>query len=215
MGATLLVGCGGDDDEPSGPAELSAAEVCPGGMLGPDAVRGLEKVTEATVFAPPENGENPGVTWVAGVLARGYAKAGGSLGGQACRATPLDEKNRRKVSVTFEIQSELQRTGENSESGKGHYWEYDLGRNALAISRQAQLFFDCASSKLAGPDKAVPVAASVSVANGSEANELELREANLAIVHSAALAMAKELGCKDNGGLPDKLVVKEKAAPTA
>ncbi|MFJ4774792.1 hypothetical protein [Streptomyces sp. NPDC088762] len=214
VGAVLLAGCSGDGDGPSGPAELSGAQVCPEGMLAPDAVRGIEKLTGATLFAQPEEGDSAGVRWVAGVLSRGYAKIGASLGGQACKATPLDEKNRRKVSVSFEIESELQRTGENSESGKGHYWEYDLGRNALAVSRQARLYFDCASSRLAGPDKAVPVEASVNVSEGSKGDEPELREANLAIVHSAALAMAKELGCKNNGGLPDKLVVKEKAAPT-
>ncbi|MFD4241565.1 hypothetical protein ACFWP3_08220 [Streptomyces sp. NPDC058525] len=197
------------------PTELSAAEVCPEEILAPDAVRGLEKVSGATVFAPPKSGESAGIAWVADVLAQGYAKAGGSLGGQACKATPLDDQNRRRVSVGFEIQSDLERTGENSESGKGHYWEYDLGRNALAISNQAKLFFDCASTRLAGLDKAVPVAGSVTVSDGSKGDEPELREANLAIVHSASLAMAKELGCKDNGGLPDKLVVKQKAARTA
>ncbi|MFI8502448.1 hypothetical protein ACIGFK_28680 [Streptomyces sp. NPDC085524] len=214
VGAVLLAGCSGDGAEPSGPTELTAAQVCPGGMLGPDAVRGLEKVTGATVFAPPENGESKGVPGVADLLVAGYAKAGASLGGPVCKATPLDDKNRRKASVSFEIQSDLQRTGEHSESGQGRYWEYDLGRNALAISRQAMLFFDCASTRLGGLEKVVPVAASVSVSEGSKGDEPELREANLAIVHSAALAMAKELGCKDNGGLPDRLVVKEKAAPT-
>ncbi|MCX5378124.1 hypothetical protein [Streptomyces sp. NBC_00091] len=151
---------------------------------------------------------------MADVLARGYAKAGASLGGEACQATPVDEVERRGLSLSFEIESELQRTGEESESGKGHYWEYDLGRNAWAISWQARLFFDCASTRLAGLDKAVPVAASVSMLDGSNGDEPELREANLAIVHSASLAMAKELGCENNGGLPDKLVVKQRAART-
>ncbi|MEV6953901.1 hypothetical protein [Streptomyces sp. NPDC051183] len=126
----------------------------------------------------------------------------------------MDEANRLRASVAFEIESELQRTWEHSESGEGYYWEYDLGRNALALSHQARLFFDCASARLAGLEKAVPVKASVNVLNGSEKDDPALREANLAMVHSAALAMAKELGCKGGGGLPAKLVVKEKAART-
>ncbi|MFD9356504.1 hypothetical protein [Streptomyces sp. NPDC060031] len=129
-------------------------------------------------------------------------------------ATPFDNMNRRRVTVAFQVESELQRTGEHSENGDGYYWEYDLGRNALALSHQARLFFDCASTRLAGLDKTVPIRASVNVSNGSEEDDPALREANLAIAHSAALAMVKELGCKDNGGLPDKLVVKEKAART-
>ncbi|GGZ75913.1 hypothetical protein GCM10010371_39650 [Streptomyces subrutilus] len=216
VGGMLLVGCSGGA-EPAGPpeqAEVSAGGACPEGMLNPDAVSGVERVTGTNRFQRPDAGENPGVTWVAGVLARGYAKDRGSLGGRACEVTPSDEKNRRRVSVSFEIQGVLQRTGEQSESGKGYYWEYALGRNALALSDRAKLFFDCASARLAGADTAVPVAASVTVSHGSDGDDPRLREANLAVVHSAARALAAELGCKDGGGLPEKLTVQEKSART-
>ncbi|MFF2195184.1 hypothetical protein [Streptomyces sp. NPDC058157] len=212
----LLAGCGGSGAAP-GPAQptvLSGAGVCPGGILNPGAVRGIETVTGATRFQPPEEGRGAGVQWVAGVLVRGYATAGASLGGEACLAVPVDGAGRRRLSLGFAIQSEEQRVGEHSESGRGHYWEYDLGRSALAISRQAKLFFDCASARLAGLARAVPVETIVSVSDGSEGDQPALREANLTVAHSAALAMARELGCKDDGGLPERLLLRQTAART-
>ncbi|MCF3182062.1 hypothetical protein IPZ70_19245 [Streptomyces polychromogenes] len=151
---------------------------------------------------------------MADVLVRGYAKAGGSLGGEACRAVPVDGGGRRQLSLGFAIESEVQRSGEHSESGQGHYWEYDLGRNALAISRQAKLFFDCASVRLAGLGRPVPVRAVVDVSDGLDGDQPALREANLAVVHSASLAMARELGCEDHGNLPDRLLVRQRTVRT-
>ncbi|MFH7599545.1 hypothetical protein WDV06_31255 [Streptomyces racemochromogenes] len=177
-------------------------------------MRGIEKVTGATRFQPPEDGRAPGVAWVADVLVRGYAKAEASLGGEVCQAVPVDGKGRHRLTLGFAIESETQRTGEHSESGGGHYWEYDLGRNALALSRQAKLFFDCASVRLAGLGRPVPVMAVVSVSGGSDGDEPELREANLAVIHSASLAMARELGCTGGGGLPGRLVVRQRTART-
>lgn len=214
VAATLVSGCGDGERADTGPSEVFAAEVCSEGLLSPDAVRALELLTGgATPFKPPKNVGD--VAWVAGVLERGYAKMGGSLGGTVCRATPADPKNHHDLSVSFEIEHELTRTGEQTESGKGYYWEYDLGRSALVLPDGGRLFFDCTSDRLAGPDKAVPIKASVSLREApTAADPRALREANLTIVHSAARAMAKELGCKDGGGLPERLVIKEKAAPT-
>ncbi|MEU7067138.1 hypothetical protein [Streptomyces sp. NPDC046161] len=206
-------GCG-VDEPPPGPSEVFAADVCSEGLLNQDAVHALELLTGAgTPFKPPTNVGD--VAWVAGVLERGYTKNRASLGGEVCRARPVDRKNPREISVTFEIEHELTRVDEQSESGKGYYWEYDLGRNALASAKQGRLFFDCASDRLAGPDKAVPVRANVDTL-GPPANvdPRALREANLTILHSAARALAKEMGCKNNGNLPEQLVIKEKAAPT-
>ncbi|HEX5566129.1 MAG TPA: hypothetical protein VFY14_04185 [Streptomyces sp.] len=36
----------------------------------------------------------------------------------------------------------------------------------------------------------------------------EASDANLTVLHSAALALAKEMRCEDNGGLPDEPVLK-------
>ncbi|MEU6894283.1 hypothetical protein ABZ934_21245 [Streptomyces sp. NPDC046557] len=214
VAGVLASGCSGGKEPDRGPSAVFAADVCSEGLLNQDAVHALALLTGgATAFKPPKNVGD--VAWVAGVLERGYAKNGGSLGGVVCRATPVDIKNRHDLSVHFEIESELQRTGEQSESGKAYYWEYDLGRNALVLPDSGRLYFDCASARLAGSDKAVPIMAAVSLGEApTDVDPRALREANLTIVHSAARALAKELGCKDGGGLPERLVVKEKAAPT-
>ncbi|WP_327283642.1 MULTISPECIES: hypothetical protein [unclassified Streptomyces] len=213
MAAVLVVGCGGDEQDGQ-PVRLSAAEVCRDGLLNTGAARGVELLTGASEFDPPRKGAVESVVAVAEHLSGGYAAIGASKGGTVCEAVPFDTTNRRRLSVSFEIQHESQRTGEGSEQGKGFYWEYELGRNALVLSDQAHLFFDCAGTRLAGPDTAVPVKVGVSLSSGSKGDEPSLREANLAIAHSAALAMSRELGCRDNGGLPAVLVVKQKAAKT-
>lgn len=210
----LVSACSGGEEPDPGPSEVFAAEVCSEGLLSPDAVRALELLTGgATPFKPPKNVGD--VAWVAGVLERGYAKIGASLGGTVCRATPDERMNYHDLSVSFEIEHESTRTGEHTESGKGYYWEYDLGRNALVLPDNGRLYFDCASDRLAGPDKAVPIKASVSLREApTNVDPRALREANLTILHSAARALAKEMGCKNNGNLPEQLVIKEKAAPT-
>ncbi|MGW7190144.1 hypothetical protein, partial [Streptomyces sp. NPDC054838] len=208
--SVIVTGCG-VEEPPPGPSEVFAAEVCSEGLLNEDAVRALELLTGAgTPFKPPKDVGD--VAWMAGVLERGYAQNRASPGGEVCSARPVDRTKARDLSVSLEIEHELTRLGEQSESGKGYYWEYDLGRNALASAKQGRLFFDCASDRLAGPDKAVPVRTNVdTIGPPANVDERALREANLTIVHSAARAMAKELGCKDGGGLPERLVVKEKA----
>ncbi|MFE2142939.1 hypothetical protein ACFXA3_14565 [Streptomyces sp. NPDC059456] len=213
MAAVLVVGCGGEEQDDQ-PVRLSAAEVCGDGLLNAAAVRAVELLTGASEFDPPRKNAVESVAAMAEHLAGGYAAIGASLGGSVCEAVPFDTVNRRRLSVSFAIQHESQRTGEGSEQGKGAYWEYDLGRNALVLSDRARLFFDCAGTRLAGPGTAVPVEVSVSLSSGSRGDEPALREANLAIAHSAALVMSRELGCQGNGGLPDALVVREKAAKT-
>ncbi|MEV6687026.1 hypothetical protein AB0N28_17040 [Streptomyces sp. NPDC051130] len=211
--SVVVSGCGVEEPAP-GPSEVFAADVCSEGLLNQDAVHALELLTgSGTPFTPPKDVGD--VAWVAGVLERGYAKNRASPGGEVCHAYPVDRRKARDLSVSFEIEHELTRMDEQTESGKGYYWEYDLGRNAFADAKQARLFFDCASDRLSGPDQAVPIAANViTVGSPNNTEPRALREANLTIVHSAARALAKEMGCKNNGNLPEQLVIKEKAAPT-
>lgn len=209
----LLGGCGADEPDQA-PRELTGSEVCPGGLLTADAVRALNLLTAGAAFKPPPR-DVQDVSSAARALVQGFQANGESHVDAVCEARPVDSMNRHVVFVSFEIESEATRKYEHSESGQGYYWEYDLGRNALANARQARLYFDCVSTRLGGPEKSVPIAARASVGDMSSTTvDAAPREANLTIVHSAARAMAKELGCKDGGGLPERLVVKEKAAPT-
>ncbi|MFG2984781.1 hypothetical protein ACGFYQ_26595 [Streptomyces sp. NPDC048258] len=88
---------------------------------------------------------------------------------------------------------------------------YALGRGAWADADKAVVYVDCISPKLPGADGATPAVLAVRAWNRTfpQGDAAKYREANLALAHAASVALAKELGCRDNGGLPDKLTVRE------
>ncbi|MEV6654125.1 hypothetical protein [Streptomyces sp. NPDC051219] len=86
---------------------------------------------------------------------------------------------------------------------------YAMGRKALAGARRSYLHFECVSPRMDGSDKKPAlIRGEMFNRNVPEEGSVALREASLVALHSAALALAKELGCKDNGSLAEKATLK-------
>lgn len=88
---------------------------------------------------------------------------------------------------------------------------YQLGRTAWANANRAVVYIDCISPRLAGAEEANPAVLAVSAWNRRfpQGDVAKYREANLALAYVASVALVKELGCKNNGGLADRLTVQE------
>ncbi|MBK3575301.1 hypothetical protein JHN63_16060 [Streptomyces sp. MBT65] len=88
------------------------------------------------------------------------------------------------------------------ESPASQLTSYKLGKLSLARSSRAYLYMECSSGKFGSGDEPVLIQAKLGrfrpPARESETKRME----NLNVLHAVSLAMAKELGCKDDAGLP-------------
>ncbi|MEV4976262.1 hypothetical protein [Streptomyces scopuliridis] len=94
---------------------------------------------------------------------------------------------------------------------------YRLGKRALAGFDASRLYFECVSPQMDGSDEQPARINASSRLSGPQGWRVEdtraTREANLTILHAAALAVAKKLGCENNAGLPEKVVLEPIADP--
>ncbi|MGT2528643.1 hypothetical protein ACU4GG_17020 [Streptomyces nojiriensis] len=200
--ALMLTACGGGADgggEESEPVVV-AGEVCHGLFAG-DEGKALRTTLGTETFAQSADDES------AGDAARKLA------------AEPMDDgawREQRMCSVRKGPQAgiaDLTVTAERvrpavadaTHSGPG-VARYVMGRGAWADANRAVVYVDCLSPKLAGADGTSPAVLAVSAWNRTfpQGGAAKYQEANLMLAHAGAVALAKELSCKDNGGLADK-----------
>lgn len=90
---------------------------------------------------------------------------------------------------------------------------YNMGSYATAGYWNALLYFQCVSPELED-SREVPARIQISLSHrlrGEEetaARGRGLRDTNMKVAHSAALSVARELECENDGGLPEKPVLK-------
>ncbi|MFE0418980.1 hypothetical protein [Streptomyces tendae] len=85
-----------------------------------------------------------------------------------------------------------------------------MGEQTLAAADKAYVQFGCKSDKVAGTSEVGHLEVGVehwAMPTEPEGNVKALKAAYATVAHSLALAMAEELGCADNGGLPTKPVL--------
>ncbi|MEU6596742.1 hypothetical protein [Streptomyces flaveolus] len=85
-----------------------------------------------------------------------------------------------------------------------------MGERAVAAADKAYVFFACRSDELAGSSGAAHIV--IGVERGGVPKEPDgdieaLKDAYATVAHSFSLAMAKELRCEKNGGLPARPVL--------
>ncbi|MFJ9109128.1 hypothetical protein [Streptomyces sp. NPDC102283] len=82
---------------------------------------------------------------------------------------------------------------------------FSLGKEAVANTRSAGLCFECVSPQIEGSGR-IPVRVRGGLGKAKDRGDaVEDLVANQSVLHSASLAVAKRLGCTNNGGLPEKL----------
>lgn len=80
-----------------------------------------------------------------------------------------------------------------------------LGKEAVANTRSAGLYFECVGPQIEGSGR-IPVRVRGGLGKAKDRGDaVEDLVANLSVLHAASLAVAKRLGCTNNGGLPEKL----------
>ncbi|MFD0038116.1 hypothetical protein ACFVIZ_10780 [Streptomyces anulatus] len=186
------------DPEPQSPY-VNAAEVCDGVFAG-DLAKTVETVTGATSFERRAGG---GMEQLIEEIEKGYTSGRSwSPRKELCEMAGKGGRSGAETTLSFHIYApqDVNYPG-NPEGTK----RFSLGKEAVANVRSAGIYFECVSPQFEG-SKNRP--ARIYGGLGKASDRGDARESlmdNLRVVHSASLALAEELECEDNAGLPAEL----------
>ncbi len=206
VAASLLLGvtgCGGDEDKDGVPDDyevVAGTELCGGNAVSSDAAKALKVITGSSRFEA--SGEEYTVKQAAADVVGAYPRT--TMFEDACRVyTPLGTPD-FELRITWDLVDQAP-----TSTADPDYTVLKMGEETLTAPDKAIITFACQSNKLGNSDD---VHIAIGVRRGGmpkppEGDVEELKDAYATVAHSFALAMAKELGCKNNGGLPAKPVL--------
>ncbi|WP_329076445.1 hypothetical protein [Streptomyces niveus] len=192
----LAGGCGDSDDGKAVDDYVTADKLCGGGAVTEDAAKALQVITGDTRFAA--SGTYSTVADAAEELTREAVPAASGYG-DICRLypeAPVDE-----LRVTWDLSNMPPREGAASE-----FTILSMGEEAGAAHDTAFVTFPCSHKEhpLARPDYISVWVEATGRPTEPEGDVRPQKNAYATVTHSFALAMAKELGCEENGGLKAK-----------
>ncbi|MFG2665740.1 hypothetical protein ACGFY6_16010 [Streptomyces sp. NPDC048387] len=197
--AAATVACSGGTAERPAPVptvtRVAADQVCAGLFPG-DGGRALERVLESKEFLLRNEKRDPDVRDVAQAMENAYRS------GDKIRQMPQSTCEVAGSEGRQYIPSAMVRFTASSKRDR-----FDLGGQGLQVSTRERklvyLEYDCVSPRV-GSTPDIPLRVRVLFQEQWQESKGEdvLRPDYLAITHSAALAVAKELRCADDGGLP-------------
>ncbi|MER6216413.1 hypothetical protein ABT213_20455 [Streptomyces sp. NPDC001674] len=200
---TATVACSGGTSERPAPVptvtRVAADQVCVGLFPG-DGGRALERVLESKEFLLRNEKWNPDVRAVAQVMENAYRS------GDRIRQMPQSSCEVSGAGGENHIPTALVRFTASSKHD-----HFELGEHGVQVSTRERkvvyLDYDCVSPRV-GSTPDIPLRVNVLFQEQWPESKGEdvLRPDYLAITHSAALAVAKELRCVDDGGLPVRAV---------
>ncbi|MFD3786302.1 hypothetical protein [Streptomyces cyaneofuscatus] len=203
VGLALVMGAGGaacgSGDSAAEEPFVGAAEVCDGLFAGPLA-KEVESVTGDTVFHRSGPGK---MGRVADALRRGHESGRSwATGAELCRLSPKGGGSRDRGELRFSMYAPQDVGDLRLPEG----WQlYTLGKQSEVGPGGASLYFECVSPQMKGSEETpLRIRGGFGRGRNDAPDTRELRDANLEILHAASLAVAKELDCEDNAGLPEK-----------
>ncbi|WP_097992696.1 hypothetical protein [Streptomyces sp. f51] len=195
-------GCaGGDDDAPKEVGEFVAGTfLCGGQAVSDQAGKALEVITGSSRFE--ESDETSTVVHAARELSEKFTSSA-TGDGDICTVFAEDAKQSDRLEVTWEL------TGGPPEGEPASKFRVlRMGERALAAPDAGVVQFACRNEKSLGSQ---PAHVDIGVERWSpeepEGDPEKLTDAYATVAHSVSLAMAKELGCENNGGLEPRPVL--------
>lgn len=193
------VGCGGDEKsraEEAWEQSVPPTELCGGTAVSARAGKALELITGSSRFEA--SGRTSTVADAAQDLSDQFTSSFTGHG-DVCRIfTPVGVPDVVQLEITWRM------SGSAPEGGPGsRYAELDMGELAGTAPDRAFVTFACRSEELSGVAPAhVDTDVNFGAVPTEPTGDVEaLKDAYATVAHSFALAMAKELGCENNGGL--------------
>ncbi|MGW4287398.1 hypothetical protein ACWEIK_10730 [Streptomyces sp. NPDC004673] len=208
VGSLLLgaSGCGGDEGKGGLPKDykvVAGTQLCGGNAISADASKALKVITGASRFEA--SSKEYTVAQSASALAFAYPTSS-TDDTNACRIfTPIGTPHFKLV-ITWG----LAENAPSDEPAAPKFSVLKMGEETLAGTEQAYVFFACQSDKLVGVSGPAHIVIGVErggMPRDPQDNVEGLKAAYATVAHSYSLAMAKELRCENNGGLPAKPVL--------
>ncbi|MFJ8211844.1 hypothetical protein [Streptomyces sp. NPDC096033] len=175
---------------------VSADRACAGLFPG-DGGKALERVLESTEFQLRNEKWNPDVRAVARVMEDAYRS------GDRIREMPQSTCEVWGLDKELHIPSAIVRfTASSKRDGLSEAGDHGV-QASVAERKVVYLDYDCVSPRVGStPDVPLRIKILFHERWQESKGETILRPDYLAVTHSAALAVAKELQCVDDGGLP-------------
>lgn len=195
--AVLFGGAACSTDEPS---PVGADKVCDGLFSG-RMEKTVESVIGATSFLRPVS--NSGMERISDDLKKAYERGRSwSVGAELCWIRPSGDGPSDSVSLDFSMYAPDDLDGPGK-SSRGLY--YAVGKHSVAGPADAALYFECTSPRFKGSVKyPLRIVGRFGQLKKHVRNTPEALGDNLSIIHAASLAVAKNLECKNDGGLPKR-----------
>nr|WP_203621509.1 hypothetical protein [Streptomyces anulatus] len=198
MLAFAAVGCSGDGKAgATGERPTEAIDLCGGEAVSAEAAESLKVITGSSRF--DESDEDSTVVHAAKQLSQEFTSSV-TGDGDICMVFAVDAAQSDRLEVTWELAS-----GPPQGEPAPKFTVLPMGERTLTASDAAVVQFACRSAKLPG---STPAQVKIGVERWSpeepEGDPEKLKDAYATVAHSVSLAMAKELGCENNGGLKDR-----------
>ncbi|MFG2997134.1 hypothetical protein [Streptomyces sp. NPDC048340] len=206
----LVAGCSAaEPDEPvlEQPEILSAAQVCGGTLFTPEAASALGRVLQSSDFIVRDEEKNQSAAAMARTMEDAY-RAGSEVRNMPtgnCDISGMAQQidgdgHYPSAQVWFTAFSKKAGIPEDEPGGS------DSGVMVAGAVRQWNIAFDCVSPRV-GSTADIPLRITATFRNQFDkgnGDETELVGDYKILAHSAALSVAKELRCVDDGGLPGR-----------
>ncbi|MEI7034962.1 hypothetical protein [Streptomyces pratensis] len=191
------VACGSDSDSQS--PHVDASQVCDGIFAG-RLENTLQAVAGGTLFG---RRSADSVERVIQKIKEGYASDRSWLTSQKlCEITVEGESPRDATVISFSIYAPQDVGDPGDPEGT---LRFPLGKEAVARTRSAGLYFECVSPQVEGSkDRPVRIRGGLGYAE-DRGDAVQNLVANLTVLHAASIAVARELECEEDGGLPERL----------
>ncbi|MEV4342039.1 hypothetical protein [Streptomyces sp. NPDC049590] len=199
-----VTGCGGDGDDDHLPEDykvVAGTRLCGGHAVSADAARALKVITGSSRFEA--SGEEYSVAQAATEIAEAFPAP--TLTKDLCRVyMPIGTPD-FVLRITWGLEE-----GAPTGAPDPDFTVLKMGERAVAGVDNAYVFFACRSprlNELAGPAHLAVNVRHWGMPKPPEGDVRALKNAYATVAHSFSLAMAKELRCEKNGGLPAKPVL--------
>ncbi|MDX3584887.1 hypothetical protein [Streptomyces europaeiscabiei] len=207
MAGSLLLGatgCGEDGDDDGLPKNykvVAGAQLCGGKAISADASKALTVITGSSRFEA--SADEYTVAQAATDLADAFP--GPTTTEDICRVfMPIDTPD-FDLRITWNLED-----GPPTGPSASKFTELKMGELSVAAADEAIVFFACQSPKFYNPKSSAHIVIDVqhwATHTEPDDNVEALKDAYATVAHSVSLAMAKELRCEKNGGLPAKPVL--------
>ncbi|MER5477754.1 hypothetical protein ABT026_12380 [Streptomyces sp. NPDC002734] len=202
---SLFVGagsCGEDEADTPVADSLKGTELCGGKAVTAEASRALEVITGSSRFGT--TGEKSTVAQAAAELVETWPYPTGGRD-DVCRVYTASGEPDFALRITWGLEG-----GPPEGTPDPEFSKLAMGEQALAAPDAGFIQFACLTDRLPNATKASHVGIGVErwgMPVEPEGDLDALRDAYATVTHSVALAMAKELRCEKNGGLPERPVL--------